>query len=78
MGEMADYYSDYLNWDSVEDHSDVFCKYCHRGPFDWKKGEDGRWRLYTQERGKVHHCSNYLKVRRKALTFDKNPQTGGV
>jgi hypothetical protein len=64
MGDMADWINEDFDWDDFNspDH-DTFCKYCHRGPFDWKLTDKG-WRLFTQEREIIHSCKAYSKKRR--------------
>jgi hypothetical protein len=61
MGDIADDLIDQM-WDRYYeegDLEDVFCKFCYRGPFDWEKQPDGRWRLVTQKRKLIHHCKEY-------------------
>lgn len=65
MGEMADDLTEQL-WDRYYEEGgleDVFCKYCYRGPFDWEKQPDGRWRLVTQNKRLIHHCKQYFEKR---------------
>ena len=69
MGEMADYLIDQLFDRSHEEYGDdhyfdpsgVFCKYCHRGPYNWKLTDNG-WRLFTQKEKILHHCKAYSEV----------------
>ena len=65
MGDMADLLIDQM-WDRKYDYqddkslTDVFCKYCYKGPFDWEKIE-GKWRLMTQDKHLPHHCKQYAE-----------------